>query len=290
MKTTLHALSGAALLLTMLAAGSAAAQSRASADISHVSYTLIDLDPNDGIAPAISFNGPDPALTSLVRGFLTDAGVAVSDQNQHGAGLYDPVSQYVGNASGGASMAVQSAGQWAGSGASSFSSMRGNGVSLQQVVAYASLENAQFTLTPMTALQLSADTHVSASTETGYAGTSGEGAIGVSGMSFWFQAGGRSSADSAQRSARAYTLWDASRQAYDFVGQASDDATPFKLYLNNLTHASGSGYVSFSVSTSARALTLSDSALISAVPEPGSWIMLLAGLLLMMPARRALAE
>lgn len=246
MHTTLR-VTAAASLLALAAAGPAHATAVASAQIGTVTITLIDLDLSDGIAPALTWSGEQ----SYSYASTTDAG-SLSDW---ASGWYMPTSATVNGAFGWGSGITEA------SGASGNAEVSGSPSAGSDYNASGQGQFwASFEVTPWTGVILTTTVSGQASTSIGNDGVYSEWASATSQLSL--------SVDSADG-------WE-SHYAYRnvYVGYSPDSQSfggTLKLTYANLSGdtLSGSYYASAYASTGST----------MPVPEPGSYAMLLAGLL-----------
>lgn len=238
---------GVALLLAL--PGLAQAKATAQATISNFSYSLIDLNPNDNIAPA------------LVFGYQS----SYAHANAGGPGAWDSQSSWsvattAADASGGRSAAGSTDGL--GSASASFMSLvtsPSNGSGQYY---------SDFTLTPWTALVLTADFAVQASTTVGTNGSNWESAQAYATLQVNVSQDNGWEGHYGSRQAYASATWDGNQ----YVGQSVQSAGSFSVSYANLSGQDASGYVYAYAQANGQSLA-------QAVPEPGSAAMLVAGLL-----------
>jgi len=233
---------GWAVLWAAAVATPADAASSGTATLSDFGYELIDLDPNDGIAPAIEF------LWQRSAAFVSGDGLSAQDE---AAGWFQVTQAYLATA-----LMVASA-TTDGGGASAFGSAAGS-----DFRAYASpLSSIGFTLTPMTGLAVSAAIEGTAAVTLGD-GSEYARAYGVLRMQVGFSGDIVTRSDSQGR----------------YVGGcipawcSASFAERLSVRYDNQTDASVSGLLTL------YADTYGASPHLPAVPEPTSWALMLLGL------------
>ena len=159
--------SAAACAVGLLVATGAQATSWSSATLSNLHLTLVDLDLNDGIAPAVMIDaGSARSFVSADAHDFASGGAAAS---KYGTSAFDPVSVAVSHGTGSASAALSGNGPMLGMALNTSGSTSGylDATSTDYerqgfYAAKASTSFFQFTLTPMTRLIWSGDAVISA--------------------------------------------------------------------------------------------------------------------------------
>lgn len=141
-----------AALLAALWAGAATAQSSAQLSISDVRYALVDLDPNDGVKPSLTFLAPQASQFSSALVTLSSGGDTLTDFSD-GAYAFAPLSLAASTAAGSASAAIS------GGVESGFSlqatGMLGSGAGSAELFNQVTTGTLGFVLSPMTAVTFS---------------------------------------------------------------------------------------------------------------------------------------
>ena len=244
----LAALAAAGLLA---AAPSAHATATATATLTNFHYQVFDLDPNDGIAAAVTFASGAYAYAVASH---TEGTTVSHSQNADGAiGSALSVSALLGvNTASALTTSGDPAGAGTGPGASSIASAAGAG---NTAYGSANLVSSSFTLTPHTLLVFSASpSGLSAATT-----ALGESAYASAYVQF-------RAADSSQISYGA-----AYASAYTDGTSYISSPTSIKASFTNLTNAEATAYAYAYASTSAYG--------VAAIPEPESYALMLSGLL-----------
>lgn len=237
------------------AVGTAHAAASASASIGTVSITLIDLDPLDGIAPSLTFSGE----SSQSSGYVGDP---YAYDFMSASGFYTPTSALASSTTG------WSSGSTSANGATSSTMLYGSTAS--GVYNYSNSSGysyGQFTVTPWTLVILTTSYDVEAMTTIGTDGVNYESSQGgaqlemnIAGQDGWEY-------HLISRYVSASHMWD----GIGYVPTSDAASGQMTLSVANVaeTEVSGSFY--------AYAYTSAGSS-IAAVPEPGTYAMLLAGL------------
>lgn len=231
-------------------AGGASAASFASAVLTGWTVTLTDLDANDGVTPDIQFTN----IVSLSSAQAQDVLDQTSVPGSWGDTLASAGTAFA-QAMGSTSPAVAMAnGQAAGDGnlAVSFTGL--------------GLAYAEFTLSAMTGVTFTATFDGSAETTIGSDGVFSESAVSIGQLVVEALTEGGVQSLSDQRAASAGAVFD----GVGFSGQLNTFSGEFSLSFDNLSSGAVSGF------TTASAYAFGESAL--PVPEPGTYLMLLAGL------------
>jgi hypothetical protein len=249
----------AAALLALGAVGTAHAVATASAEIGQVTITLIDLDPLDGITPMLTFLSEQSSSYASVY----DGGTSTGDSDW-AAGFYMPTSATAidvvgwGTGSTGAGGA-QGAAEIAGSPtAGVYSQTSGQGYFY-----------GNFELTPWTGLILTTNYAAQADTSVGWvANDQTEYAGGYTQLSLEIVQSDGFDQHYASRNAFASYTWDGSQ----YVGFSDSASGQLRLTYANFSGDAQSG------SYSATAYAYAQSSIAAAIPEPGTYGLLLAGL------------
>lgn len=237
----------AAAALAALAASPAAwAAASASASISVVTITLFDLDPGDGIAPAITFS--DEASYSY-------AGANGVYDYDSAALFYQPTSATATNGSASANGATDAAGA---SGMSMVSSL-GNGYSYGQFY-------AGFEVTPWTGVVMTTTMVGSATTTVGSDGVNAESASAYGSIYLNIYTVNGDETHQGYRYVNADYVWDGSQ----YTGESNSFNGTVRLSYANLSGDTVAGYYQAYAQSSANSTI--------PVPEPGTYGLLLAGL------------
>ncbi|HNT40322.1 MAG TPA: PEP-CTERM sorting domain-containing protein [Rubrivivax sp.] len=246
-KTTMAStLAGACLAL--MASGPAQAAASASAEIGHLVFTLIDLDPLDGIDPAMMWGGSEYSQSyantesggwswDSAFGWYMDSSSMSSDSFGSASGM---------TGSGGAHVEAEMSGSPV---AGVFRSASGSGYF-----------SGSFTVTPWTGIVVTAPYTASASTTLGDDGPFGESAEGGAYLHFALYTDDGREVHYVQRYAGASS-----------AGESNFASGTVRLTFANLSADAMEGYFS------AQAYANASSA--HPVPEPASAVMMLAGLL-----------
>ncbi|WP_229261901.1 FxDxF family PEP-CTERM protein [Duganella guangzhouensis] len=259
-----------AMLLGSLVINVASASSSVSATLGNLHYTLIDLDPNDGITPSIVFGN----VGYTDRSSQTST-YAYDDAN----GVHSKFNRAVAPSI--TSSVTQSSPQYSMSASASGTSMLNSGVlsaylqtSGDNKVSFdydstADFGVLQFTLSAHTAITFYADASVSAASSGLPSGGYRNSALGIATLSGSFGGNG---------TALSFFNEDARASLDQIVGSAGADLPvtdaknqTLEFTYNNLLDIGIRGYVTSSVGTYATLAVL-------AVPEPETYAMLLAGL------------
>ncbi len=225
----------------------------ATASLSNFAWQLFDLDPTDGITPAITFAGESSVSTSSLGSssdyrwapgfFASTAASSTSGLSSAGAST--------GASGGSATISLRSptAGTWV------YASADGSPV------------NASFTITPWTAVLFTADASGTAKTTIGFDGVDREYANASVSMTAYLSPGIDSQEyHSAYRSAYASDSWDGS----GYTGQTVSFAGLLRLGFGNFSGEAVNGLVYASASASGGTSL--------PVPEPHTYALMLAGL------------
>ncbi len=266
-----YQLAGALLAAAMLQQP-VAAQSVARASVSDFHFSLRDLDPGDGIAPALLFTGNQAALASQLHAYVYAGSLATQqDQTSRSEFPYEAISLGLHGADSSVSLSVSGSDLF-GTVLRSTLSASGDGANWNRAFGNASVDNIGFRLTPHTELLLSANADLWAGTPGAGLARAGEGVSAVGMLALSFHAGADWSSRYAYQNVHAETLWDGSD--YRFAGSNMASLAPISLSFANTGAAYGDGLLSLSASTSGNGWT----ALPAPVPEPSGVSLLLAGL------------
>lgn len=282
----------AAAVASLLACAPACAKSTASASLGPISITLFDLNPNDGVAPSITFNNPY-GYGSYVYAYANDYfNGQVSSEGIYGSGPWVPVSV----ATSGVAHAWANA-SVSGTGDAVSSTFFASGTALGtndidpsapkysqfQAGAYGDGYAQSFTLSANTAVVVSAQsllgagvTHVwDPASSYGWEQASATASLSFSGPGPG-GGGGQSSSDTASVSAGS-TYYDTSppcgsmTDGYCWGPMSASDSRLLSASFVNFTSASMDGYLQSYAGASGYSYA-------PAVPEPASVALLLAGL------------
>jgi len=245
----------AIVAIAFAAQGTAQAAVQVSAEISAVTFTLIDLDLNDGIQPALNF----VSATSHSEAQVSTDAYAI----EFADGFYKATSALAGDALSSAAALTGSEGAYASVQLAGSTSL---GVSKNGFGS--GMFSGSFELTPWTALIVTSVFTGSASTSIGYDGTFSEFASASGTLSLTIHHGTDSyESHSAQMNGFAGFSWDGIK----YTGETSDVTGELRLPYANLSSETVVG--DYFAEAAAGAVSS-----ISAVPEPGTYGMLLAGL------------
>lgn len=249
----------AAAVLALGVVSTAHAAATASAEVGQITITLIDLDPFDGITPTLAFQNEKSYSFASVYGDSTstyDSDTAAGSFMPTSASAVDALGWGTGSTGAGG---AQSAAELAGSPtAGVYSGTQGAGYF-----------SGYFEITPWTGLILTTDYSAHADTSVGwsaddqseYAGSYAQLGLRI------FQSGGTEQ-HSASRNAFASYIWDGSQ----YVGQSYAASGQLRLtYANFSSDAQSGSYV-------AETYAYAQSTIAAAIPEPGTYGLLLAGL------------
>lgn len=275
-----------ALAAACLAAstGPVLASAHSSATFGNVTVTLIDLDPNDGVDASISFLSNDTKFAggAYIYG-EAETGLTGGYDPGHQLARYEKTGAWqTSNVSGGAqtNLASSSASVTGAAGGVGFSGLSLSGTALSttqdhaRFYAYANVpashENKGFILSANTMVTFSVNADLSASTTLGYTPGALEGEAASATLRLYAGALGAGPDDvlagTHEHSVSVYY------QDGDAPGGASDGwSGVMSASFSNLSSQSGRGEFWADASIGGRSV-------ISAVPEPGAWSMLLAGL------------
>jgi hypothetical protein len=273
-----------------LAATSAHAASTSSASLGPVSYQLFDLNPLDSVAPTITWSTPPDGYGNYTYANAYD-NAAVNNQSTwaYGTNGFSNNASGVATALSAAQSSITSGGVVTSpTGVSLSANGHANGTtgvaasdySYYQAGSYAPYYYYYngFTLGANTAVVFTANATASASTSVGYQdGYGGEYANAYAWLNVWGSQpsgnGGNQSSYSEVRANASYTsTWN--EQTYQYFGQETFSSDTLSGAYVNLTGAEKIGNVQFGTQVDGISY-------VAAVPEPGTYAMLLAGLGLM---------
>lgn len=246
----IHYVLAATAAAALAAALPARAEGNAQAQITDVKITLVDLDPGDGIAPAISF-----ASGGYLSSWITAPGAAENKvQTDFASGAAGQVLRSDGSHS---VFLTLLPGDLLGPGGGPGATANHSGAGIGGVAGEAQLIFSDFTLTPHTRLEITA---VGSASTTGYPGTGGDYGVwagaGVNIFSRSLQASLSNEFINAFSSGAGTTSQSGRLQAsYDNIGDQAFTAT-----------ISAVAYAGAAVNA-------------APVPEPSSWALLATGLL-----------
>jgi hypothetical protein len=247
------ALRVAAAVLATAGALQAQAIATATVSIGGFSITLIDLDPNDGIEPAITF--PNSISTAFASG-------ATYSSFASAPGFFSPVNLVVSGLFGEASAAVTSQ--------QALASARNEGVEqgpADNYFAQAEIPSTALSITPWTGLILRAQVQGTATTTIGVLGAGTEWAsVGTAFSLLINEPGGTTSFSSSRQAFASYRFLNG-----EYVGESASFAGGLTFEYSNLSAATIGGSVSVRSTVSAVSS-------IAAIPENDSALMLGAGL------------
>ena len=254
---------GVMLAVSALCASTASAQSSAQVSVSDFSWALVDLDPNDGIAPTLSFQGHQFETASSGSVSIETGGVPVMDARQ-GGGAFAPLSVSASNGLGSASGSIAG---FPGSGFSlnanaSLNSDAGAGTLSHQL----STGYLGFVLSPMTAVTFSSRVVLSLGLDLPAPLTSGAASASVR-----FDV--NTDINNFNES------WSETASLGTTGGPQSYDA-PLTLTVANALGAYSLNQAQFSSAINAQVVA-------APVPEPGTWAMFAGGLALLFAHARA---
>lgn len=257
------AAAGVTLVASALCAGTASAQGSAQVSVSDFNWALVDLDPNDGIAPSLNFVGHQFETPSSGSVTIDAGGAPVSDARQGGA-AFAPLSVSAGNALGSAGGAIAG---FPGSGFAlnanaSLTSNAGAGTLSQQL----STGYLGFVLSPMTAVTFSSRVVLSLGLDLPAPLTGGS-----------VSASARLDVNTDLNDFN--EPWTQSASLGTTGGPQSYDA-PLTLTVANALGASTLNQLQFSSAINAQVVA-------APVPEPGTWAMFAGGLALLFAHARA---
>lgn len=261
----------AAAAVLALACGPVYAKASASAEITKLSFTLYDLDPNDGISPGISFvNGASQSFASN----CVD-GSCYSD-DAYGTSPFDPVSAGVGTAYGAAMAEITGGGTMDSATARASGWIIGGGSVENVFSAYGYLTSSDFVLTPWTAIRFDAEATVDAETTIGTLdeGNHYEYAFAGATIQLVTSFDGGWSYHTAERLVGAtYSwYWDEDLGRYVYTGASWSSSGAFSLSFANLSAEEATGYFTAYASAYGRSPY--------AVPEPETQALMFVGLAL----------
>lgn len=275
----MHKLAPLAAAIAILSAVplTATAQIHVSASVGQLSFTLKDLDPDDGVMPSIVFAAL-PAGAATLNAYVAEAGALSPSSKYVQGGLPSSMTALAG-ADSRLALAVSGAVPGAVT-VNAALDLAGSGAAWSRVFGSASADNLSFTLTPHTELLLSASSTLSAGTPAAMAAQAGEGGSAVTSMSLDVATGGSWTSRYVYQSAYAGATRDAATGVPVFSGQpvVNDDA--LSIVFDNTSGWYGAGVLSLAATATASAYTAAVLPL-SPVPEPCAVGMIAAGLLMM---------
>jgi len=270
-----------ALAAALAAATPALAASSATATLSNLQMTLIDLNPADGIAPSIAWSGNNGSFV-YVSGIAVDA--ELSDYQSFGFGdpsSFVPLSGSAQTALSQVSAAIQAAGSYSGTNLTATGSALGARTAGQfssfDGTAYA--PTGYFTLSPYTLVTFEGNATLTATTTVGMDAFGVESALARAYLSAnglgAFGTGSQSTYDQLEGSAAQSCDAD-----FKCVGTTKTAAGHLAVTFVNLTNGNLSGTLS-------TVALVSGQSAVNAVPEPATYATLVAGLCLLgLVARR----
>ncbi|WP_295993592.1 PEP-CTERM sorting domain-containing protein [Rugamonas sp.] len=259
----------AAAAVAVATAGAAQAAATSSASFGNLVITLTDLDPNDGIAPSLTFqvNGK-PSISGQTRSFGDEriehdyVDTTVGQQGALSGSLNDVLASSkatvnsVANLAGFSSMATTGA---------ALSTADGYGLYSSSAFGESPLMNT-FTLSANTRITVTVDAAISVQTTLGYNSAIGQDEQANASLRLLLGPFGPAGTDLNQSLNATFAYADDG----SIIGQSASWSGPISVSYSNLTAFDATGKFNAEVSVSGY------SAL--AVPEPGSYAMLLAGL------------
>jgi hypothetical protein len=277
-RLTLLAAAASALCLAL----PASAASSASASINGFTVTLFDLNPSDGVAPSIEY------FTSPYGSYVSSSAIDGAAGSQSGTAFslvpFGPTqsSSAAGQASASGSVSSSGGGlSFAAAGSAGGAALQGFGTNFG-ADAQAGFFGISFSLSPFTlavfdgSVNLFAQTTIGAESGNFFFNTESASAsvsIGVFGPAAGGGGGNQSSTDSRFVSASFEQVFDPNTGNFGFVGQTQ-----------SLSGVSLSGsFTNFSAAALQGSLqvnaNVNGNSSVTAIPEPGTWAMMLAGLL-----------
>ena len=277
----LQLLNAVAVIMGMCAAGSAAAQASGSVSLSNMSYTLFDLNPFDNIAPSVTFG------TTASGYSWTQVGVADMVNNVNTTSYLQGQGEYALVQTSNSSQYLSGAAALSGGGTlntttlSASASASSNGSVLNSVYASAMTGQIGFTLSAMTGIVFQGDATAAAMTTVGYNGVNSEFAYGTSQIlvASYVNSQYKQWSSTDQTYASMQSVWNPVLGAWQYTGQTAANSGAIDLSYLNLTAVDSAATVTFSASANAGSFAL-------AVPEPETYAMLMAGLVLLGVAKR----
>lgn len=275
MNTKRHVLAAAAGMAAFaVACGPVYAKASASAEITKLSFTLYDLDPNDGITPGISFTYGESSAYASIDDYAS--GLFPWD-SRSGSSAFDPVSAAVGTPHGAAMAEVAGGGTMDSVSANASGWITGGGGVSNRFQANAFPTAPQFVLTPWTAIRFDAEGTADAQTTIGTLdeGSHYEYADAYAALRFGVNFDGGWEYHYSERYAGAYysAIWDPDLGKYVYGGDSGHSSGAFSLSFANLSAGEATGWFD------AVAYVYGYSPY--AVPEPATGALMLAGLALL---------
>ncbi len=273
------------VLATTLAIGAmagAAAQSTATATVGTLTFELIDLDPGDGLAPAVHFVGPNADFPSQISGFARGLPYDyLGHYSQNGSSAYAGLTRQTDFGASSTRVAITGGPSLEVLGVHSDTSVLMLQQKYNEVLGQGSTGSTRFVLAPMTGIRFKATSHLAATTVMGDGGVVNEAVLSASFLRMWTLNAGYYTSDSNEQQVAIANnaIWhtDDMSERHQALHRFND--TSLALEFDNYSPQSSEGNVSFGAWT--YGVTL-----VPAVPEPSTAWCLGAGLALLALARR----
>ena len=279
-----HLAAAAAAAAALAAVTSATAGSFANASIGQFSYTLFDLNPGDGIAPDVSFSLASSPYGSYVTSSATDPTSGSESSTGWSLVAFGPAAVAsaigLGSAQGSVSGSPSAGGMlYQATGAALGSSVPGASTQFSASAAIANFGSLTFSLSPFTLIVFNGTANLLAQTTLGLnpiafqsEQASASASINVSGPSASGGQGFQNSGDNRSLFASFTSVFDPGTGQFVYTGQTvALDNLALSASFTNFSADAMSGQLSLSVS-------VNGSSPLTPIPEPGSAVLLLAGL------------
>lgn len=274
----------AAAVAAAFIATPASASSFASASMSQFSYTLFDLNPTDGMAPAVSFALVNSIYGSYVQSSATDPAGGTQSNTAWSLQPFGPATASAGIGLGSAQAAVSGSPTAGGmsftaSGAALGSNVPNVATQFSASAAAANFSALNFTLSPYTLIVFSGTANLLAQTTVGRndVGFQNESAtasvsIGVTGPSSTGNSGFQNTNDTRSLSASFLSVFNPTTGQFSYTGQTQTlNNAAMSASFTNFTTANLTGQMSLSVGVNGNSP-------LTPIPEPSSAALLLGGL------------